>query len=599
MQPNRTPSTPVPGRHPTADAVTGELTGTALIAAVRRRLVRGLILAFALGAGASLAGLLLPLYGMNLFNLVLTTLNTNTMTWLSLLLGIGVIVYGALEYARSLLYGALAESVNARLAIPALLAAARSVDAATPSRSGQAMRDLGEIRGFIAGNAVTVPLELVWTPVMIGVLFVLHWGYGAFALVCALLLAGLGLLADMLTRRPLQNANELTVRAFAEVSTAIRHAEAVTALGMLPALTRRWRHSQDRMLDQLWRGTRIARAIAAATRALRLLMTAGMVCLGLVLAIQGEVSAGSLIAANIILARLLQPFESLVASWRGWVSAAAAWGRLRSLIADARGNRGTLPLPCRVGRVTVERLVYIAAGSERPVLRGITFEIEPGQVLGVVGPSGAGKSTLARLVVGVAQPTGGGVWLDGNSTWSWERGDFGRHAGYMPQAAVLLEGTVADNIARFRDAPESAIVAAAKCVGLHDAIMRLPSGYATPVGESGFLLSGGQRQRLTLARALFGDPKLIVLDEPNSNLDADGERLLLAAIDGARRAGAAILLITHRPSLVAAADKLLVLKDGMIDRFGAREGVLQALQSPPVQRLRAPAAANRPRLATS
>ena len=598
MQISRTASRSIPGS--SGDVGAGEaLTGTDLIAAVRGHLVRGLMLAFALGAGASLAGLLLPLYGMNLFNLVLTTLNTNTMAWLSLLLAIGVIVYGALEYARSLLYGALAESVNARLAIPALLAAARAADATTPSRSGQAIRDLGEIRGFIAGNAVTVPLELVWTPVMIGVLFVMHWGYGAFALVCALLLAGLGLLADMLTRRPLQDANELTVRAFAEVSTAIRHAEAVTALGMLPALARRWRRSQDRMLDQLWRGTRIGRAIAAATRALRLSMTGGMVCLGLVLAIQGEVSAGSLIAANIILARLLQPFESLVASWRGWVSAAAAWGRLRGLIADTRGSRGILPLPCRVGRVTVERLVYVAPGSERPVLRGISFEIEPGQVLGVVGPSGAGKSTLARVVVGVAQPSGGGVWLDGNSTWSWERGDFGRHAGYMPQAAVLLEGTVADNIARFRDASESTIVAAAKCVGLHDAIMRLPNGYATPVGESGFLLSGGQRQRLTLARALFGDPKLIVLDEPNSSLDADGERLLLAAIDGARRAGAAILLITHRPSLVAAADKLLVLKDGMIDRFGAREGVLQALQSPPVQRLRAPSAANRPRLAAS
>ena len=575
------------------------MTGADLIATVRSRMLHGLVLAFLLGAGTSLAGLLLPLYGMNLFNLVLTTLNTGTMMWLSLVLVIGVAVYGALEYARSLLYEALAESVNTRLAIPALLAAARAAEPAAKSRSNQATRDLAEIRSFIAGNAVTVAFDLVWTPVMIGALFALHWGYGTFALACALLLSGLGLLANLLTRRPLREANDLTVSAFAEVSSAIRHAESVMALGMLPALARRWRRGQDRMLDRLWRGTRIARAIAAAMRSIRLLMTGGMVCLGLVLAIQGEVSAGSLIAANIILARLLQPFEALVSSWRSWISAAAAWTRIRSLIAETSSSRGVLSLPCRTGRVLVDRLVYIAPAGERPLLGGISFEIEPGHMLGVVGPSGAGKSTLARLVVGVAQPSGGGVWLDGNNTWSWERGDFGRYVGYLPQSVTLLEGTVADNISRFRDVPESAVVAAAKSVGLHDTIMRLPNGYATPVGESGFLLSGGQRQRVALARALFGNPKLIVLDEPNSNLDADGERMLLAAIEGARRAGAAVLLISHRPSLVATADKLLVLKNGVIDRFGAREGVMKALHSRPVQRLRAPVSAIRPRLAAS
>ncbi len=498
--------------------------GAELVRLTRRRFSCTLGFAFVLTTASNIAGLAVPIYSMELYNLVINTRNTNTLLWLSLGLAFAMGVFGALEYARSRLYDAMVERAARSLSLPTLLATLRVPEHRAALPSGQTIRDLGEIRGFLSGNALSAPLDLAWAPLLLAALSVMHWAYGAYGALCAAILLALGIVGDLMARRPFEEANEETVRSFAEISVALRHAEAVQGLGMLPALARRWRRSQDHMLERLSGATRMIKAITAAIKASRLLMTGGMVCLGLVLCIKGEVSAGSMIATNMILAKLLQPFEQLVSSWRIWVS--------------------------------------------------------------IVGPSGAGKSTLARLIVGATEPTAGGVWLDGNSTWHWERGDFGRHIGYMPQATMLLEGTVGDNIARMRLADPRDIIAAARRVGLHDVILRLPNGYATPVGDAGFVLSGGQRQRLALARALFGDPKLLILDEPNSNLDEEGERALLAAVSAAREAGTSVLMIAHRPSLVALADKLLVLKDGVVDRFGAREAVLRVLNGPTIQVVR-------------
>jgi ATP-binding cassette, subfamily C, bacterial len=570
-----------------------DASGGELVRLTRQRFARALVFAFALTAASNLAGLAMPLYSMELFNLVLNTRNIDTLLWLSLGLAFAMAIYGALEFTRSLLYDAMVGRAARSLSLPALLAALRIPEHRAALPAGQTIRDLGEVRNFLTGNAISAPLDLIWSPLLLAALFVMHWGYGAYASLCALVLLALGVVGDLLTRRPLDQANEQTVHSFAEISVALRHAEVVQGLGMLPALARRWRRSQDRMLEKLAGATRTLKAIAAATKASRLMMTGGMVCLGLVLCIKGEVSGGSMIATNMMLAKLLLPFEQLVSSWRSWVSAAAAWRRLSGLLECTRSQRGSLPLPCRNNRLHVDRLVYIPPEAERPALRGVSFDIEPGEVLGVIGPSGAGKSTLARLIVGATEPTAGGVWLDGNSTWHWERGDFGRHIGYMPQATTLLEGTVGDNIARMRVADPRDIIAASRRVGLHDVIMHLPNGYATPVGDAGFILSGGQRQRLALARALFGDPKLLILDEPNSNLDEEGEQALLAAVSAARAAGTSVLMIAHRPSLVEIADKLLVLKDGVVDRFGGREAVLRVLNGPTLQVVRG-AGAKRP-----
>jgi len=582
-----------------AAAGRGQAQGAELIRKTRQSFGRALAIAFVLTAIGNIAGLAVPLYSMGLFNLVLNTRNTNTLLWLSVGLAFALIVYGALEYVRALLFDAMAERSARSLSLPALLGANRIGEDGTPIASGEIIRDLGEIRSFVSGSAISTPLDLIWSPIMLIALFLMHWAYGIFALLCMAVLFGLSIANDLLTRRSFHEANDETVRTFAEISTALRNAEAVEGLGMLQALAHRWQRAQNRMLEKLWRATRTAKAFSAATKACRLLMTAGSVCLGLVLAVSGEASSGSMVATNMILARLLFPFEQIVVSFRSWVSAGAAWKRLRDCLSEMQNQRGTIPLPCPHGNLEVERLVYIPPHLDRPVLRGVSFRVEAGEVLGIIGPSGAGKSTLARLVVGAIEPTAGGVWLDGNSTWHWERGDFGRYVGYMPQATTLFEGSIADNVARLRDAELSEIIAACREVGIHETIMRLPRGYATAIGDAGFVLSGGQRQRLALARALFGRPKLLVLDEPNSNLDEEGEAVLLRVIAELRRAGSSVMMIAHRPSLVTIADKLLVLKDGLVDRFGARQTVLRALNAPPVQLLRGPAPEERPDRALS
>jgi ATP-binding cassette subfamily C protein len=553
-----------------------------LMRATQRRVGRGLLVALALAAACNIAGLAVPLYNMELYNRVLTSRSVGTLVALSAGLALAGLVYAALEYLHALVYLALGGILERSLGLPALLVAATKVTH-RPSAAAQAVRDLTTLRLFVTGPLLATPLDLMWSPLYFVVLFLMHWSYGVFAVTTALVLAGLNLLTDWLTRSTLIDASDAAARALNEIASTLRRAEAVIGLGMVPAVARRWQHSQSGMLARLYAGTRASKAISAAVRALRLLMTGGMVALGLVVALKGEASAGSLLAANLILARMLMPFEQLVASWRAWMTAAAAWRRLAEVLEGGGTRRETRAMPCPNGRLLVDRLVYFPRGVDNPVLRGVSFAVEPGEALGIVGASGGGKSTLARAVLGILEPTSGGAYLDGNSTYLWEREDFGRHVGYAPQSVSLFDGTVAENIARLREADPRDVIEAAKLVGMHETILRLPHGYATPVGDAGFLLSGGQRQLLTLARALFGRPKLIVLDEPNASLDGAGEEALVEAILAAKRRRASVILIAHRVTAISAVDKLLVLKDGFVDRFGAREAVMAELAAPPVR----------------
>jgi ATP-binding cassette subfamily C protein len=299
-------------------------------------------------------------------------------------------------------------------------------------------------------------------------------------------------------------------------------------------------------------------------------MQMAALCAGVILVIRQDVSPGSMMACSIIMGRLLLPFEQMVDGWRQWVVAATAWKKLQSLLVEEVPPRDRTPTPLPHGPLIVEGLVYAPPGADMPIIKGVSFTLEPGEVLGIAGASAAGKSTLARLITGVLKPTAGGVYLDGHSTYVWERGSFGRAVGYLPQSVSLIEGTIRENIARMEACDPKAVIAAARLAGVHDMIGRLPFGYDTDVAENGHMLSGGQRQRIGLARALYGNPRLLVLDEPNANLDAEGEAALLRAIAHAKSEGAIVVIIAHRASVMQAADRLIVIENGRIAQDGAR-----------------------------
>jgi ATP-binding cassette subfamily C protein len=378
-------------------------------------------------------------------------------------------------------------------------------------------------------------------------------------------------------------ANTAMAESGAEVGAAVRGAEAVIGLGMLGTLAERWQRRQHHALALAAQAVRAVKRSEVLVRVLRLAAGAGMVALGALLVIRGEITAGAMIAGNLILARLLVPFENAAAASRQFAEALAAWRRLDAALAlpPPRRDRSSLPRPA--ARLVADRLVFLPPGSDRPVLRGISFSVGAGEVLGIIGPSAAGKSTLLRLVLGMAAPTAGTITLDGYGTALWDRGDFARHVGFLPQHLALTDATVAETIARLARPEPASVIAAAKAAGLHQVIAALPHGYATTLAEAGLILSGGQRQRLALARALHGNPLLVVLDEPDAALDAEGEAALMQAIAGLRARGAMVVVTSHRRAVIEAADTLLVLKHGLVDRYGPRATVLAELGQPAVR----------------
>jgi ATP-binding cassette subfamily C protein len=501
--------------------------------------------------------------------------NLNTLLWISVVAFVGVVLFGFFDYLRGRIFIRMGLAIVRMLEVPALRAViARAVGERMPiSQNG--MRDLSDVRLFLTGPLIVGPLDLFWVPIYFVVLFLMHPLYAYTAMTSAVVLASVAVLTEIVARRPTAEANTAASRSLLEVNIAIRHAEVVEAMGMKGAFIRRWRRSQNAIFEQADQGTNRIKALASTAKSLRIIAQLAELAVGVYLVIQQQASIASMVASTLILSRALLPFEMLVEGWRNWVFAVSAYGRVRDLLSGDDDSRQTLELPPPDGPLVVDRLSYVPPHALRPVLRNISFSLQPGEVLGVIGPSAAGKSTLARMLVGLWQPTAGGVFLDGNNTYQWNRENFGRYVGYLPQSVSLLEGTVSDNIARLTDADPAEIIAAAKRAGVHEMIGALPRGYETVIGDSLYSLSAGQRQRIGLARALFGNPRFMVLDEPNASLDADGDGALLTAIETARQERTIVIVISHKPSVMSVADKVMVLRDGSIDMYGPRDEILR------------------------
>jgi ATP-binding cassette subfamily C protein len=549
---------------------------TNLLGSLRRELIRAFVFAGIVTLFVNLGLLFVPIYDMILYDRVLQSKNMDTITMLTIGVSVAMVIYGALEFCRSSIFVVMADRLARRLNLPALEAAMQKSLEGSSSVAAQAMRDLNELRLFVSGTAAAVPLDLIWSPALLAVLFLLHPAYGLYGLLCAGFLFLLSLITDLSTRDDLVRANGATAKSLNDLSAALRNTELLDGMGMLPTVARRWSQRQQRTLDDLKRASRRNKALATTAKAARLAMQGGIIALGTILVLRYEATPGSMMGSNLLVAKLLLPFEQLVSGWRQWTSALAAWGRVRDLVSVARGKSGHT-MPDRVeGRLVLDHVSFTPSGATRRILDDVSLAVEPGEAIGIVGPSGSGKSTLARLMVGMFPPTTGAIRLDGIVTSEWDRVALARHAGYLPQAISLLDGTILDNIARMQESEPALVIAAATQAGVHDVIGRLPEGYSTWIGGAGYALSGGQQQRVALARALFGSPKLLVLDEPNSNLDHIGEQSLVDTIEAAKRAGAAIVIVTHRPTILASVDRIVMIKQGRVEAILRTEDYLSA-----------------------
>lgn len=540
-------------------------------------LARGAAAAAFIGFFVNLLYLSLPLYQAQIFDRVISSGNLDTLMALTVIVAFLFVFQSMLDFLRSRLLLVIAARLSTILGRPVFEGAVETALRSGTVTAAMAMRDLNGLRGFVAGGAITLPMDIAFTPILLAALTLLHPLYGIVGLGGAALLLFIAVATEILARRPAADAVRKNALLQSETANALRNSEVIAAMGMLPALSQRWRRGQTQSLNSIETGGTTAKLLTSLARGSRVGLQIAVICTGALLVIRQEATAGTILAAAVITSRMLAPFEHLIDGWRQWVSAVGMAQRLRTLLRGDAPVRSAVVVPIGRAEVVVDRLGYVPVGQDMPLLRNIGFAISPGEMVGVIGPSGAGKSTLARLVVGLWAPTTGGIFLDGQSTFSHERGSFGMAVGYLPQEPMLLDGTIRDNIARFRDAPVEDVIAAARQAGVHDMIGRLPKGYETLLVDGGTRLSGGQRQRIALARAVFGQPKLLVLDEPNSSLDADGEAALIEAVEQARASGAAVLVVAQRMSILNKADRLLLLRDGAVAQYGDRAEVLATL----------------------
>ncbi|NBT05503.1 MAG: type I secretion system permease/ATPase [Betaproteobacteria bacterium] len=518
------------------------------------------------------------LYMMQVYDRVLNSRNETTLIMLSLITLGAFAVMAWIEQIRSQVLVRLGNQVDDQLSQRVFTASFERNLRGRMGAAGAAMNDLTQVRQFVTGNGLFAFFDMPWTPIYILVVYLFHPVLGAFVLIGAVVSFLLAWLNERATKPGLEEANQAAMMGSGFATSSLRNAEVIEAMGMLPALRARWKVMQDRLLEKQSEASDRGGLISATIKFWRLTMQSAVLGIGALLVLENLASPGVMIAASILAGRALAPVDMAIGSWKGFAAARTSYERLNRLLEEFPSRLAGMSLPRPKGVLTVENVVASPPGAPNPVLKGVSFAVQPGEILVVVGPSASGKSTLARLIVGVWAAQAGKVRLDGADIYLWNKDELGPWIGYLPQDIELFDGTIAENISRFGTIDAQLVIAAATKAGMHDMILRFPKGYDTPIGEAGSALSGGQRQRIALARALYGDPALIVLDEPNSNLDDAGEQALVRAVMQAKSAQQTVVLITHRTSIVGVADSMLVIREGMVQAHGPRQQVLQALQ---------------------
>lgn len=520
------------------------------------------------------------LYMMQVYDRVLTSRNETTLLMLTVIAMGLFMLSGVIEWLRGQVMIRMSAGIDATLAQRLFDAAFTRSLRKQDSNPAQVFGDLTQVRQFITGQGLLAMLDAPWLPVFMVIAFLFHPWFGILSLGVALVLIGLALWGELSTRPSLAQANGLSMKANLYVNSSLHNAEVIQAMGMLPALRKRWSWLQQGMISaQAVASDRGAR-ISAMTKFVRVAAQSLSLGLGALLVLEGQISAGMMIAMSLLLGRALAPVEVAIGSWKQFVGARQSYRRLSDLLAEEPEAVAPMALPAPTGALKVERLLAAPPGAKDPIIKGVDFQLAKGEILAVIGPSASGKSTLARALVGIWPAMEGAVRLDGAPLDQWAPEALGPHLGYLPQDIELFDGSVAENIARFGELDSEPIIQAARHAGIHEMILRFPQGYDTVLGPGGQGLSGGQKQRIGLARALYGQPALIVLDEPNSNLDEAGEQALVQALRALKNAGSTVIMITHRPSVLGVVDKILVLNDGRQQLFGTRDQVLKAVLPP-------------------
>jgi PrtD family type I secretion system ABC transporter len=519
-----------------------------------------------------------PLFMLQVYDRVLTSGSVQTLAVLSLLLVVLYAALGLLEMLRGQILNRIAGRIDTQLGPATLEALPRHRLATGKGVADEPLRDLATLRQFISGSGPATFFDLPWAPLFLFFITLMHWSLGVVTLVGMLIMVGIAVGNEIATKSLLIEAKKATERATKLALESGRNLEACVSMGMMDPIVMRWQSAQQRAHAASRKAGDRQAAFSSAAKVFRMFMQSVLLAAGALLVIEQQISSGMMIAVSIIGGKALGPIGTAVSQWRGLVGARDAFSRLKAFHKRYPAEPRNLALPAPKGRIEARDIVATPPGAESPALRGVSFSLEPGEALGVIGASAAGKSTLARVLIGLWPPERGSVRLDGADMRMWNRDDLGPHVGYLPQTIELFDGTIAQNIARFYpNATPQAIYRAAERVGLHEMIVDLPDGYNFRVGEGGSKLSAGQRQRIGLARAIYGDPVLVVLDEPNANLDVLGEAALHRALKSLKAAKTTVILITHRPSALESVDRILVLEKGQMRVFGEKAKVLKAL----------------------
>ncbi|AVH34800.1 MULTISPECIES: type I secretion system permease/ATPase [Pseudomonas] len=517
-------------------------------------------------------------YMLQVYGRVLTSNNVTTLVMLTIIMSILVITSGTLEWVRSRIMVRVSTKLDVLLSRHVYKASfKRALESGGMDASAQPMNDLTSLRQFLTGNGVFAFFDAPWLPIYIAVMFMFHPYYGWVAIASAIVLLILAYANEKVTGKALGEANKENIAATLNTTKNLRNAEVIESMGMLDTLIARWSQRQRKVLLLQSNASDKGGVVSTLSKTFRSWVQSLILGLGAYLAIQHEINAGLVIAGSVLLGRALAPIDLIIGSWKGFISARTQYNRLNDILDKMHAEPQRMPLPAPKGNIQVENLIIGAPGSKTPILKGIGFGVPAGAVVGIIGPSASGKSTLARALMGVWAPQHGSVRLDGADLHQWDKELLGPHIGYLPQDIELFEGSISENIARFATIDPEKVVQAAQIAGVHEMILLLPEGYDTVIGSDGVNLSGGQRQRIGLARALYGIPKVILLDEPNSNLDEVGERALAHAIQYLKQAGSTVFVITHRTSILSQLDRLLVMQNGAITMYGPRDQVMEEL----------------------